>query len=123
MNKKILGHEIRKIGVVGSGQIGPDIALYFSKIFHRHDVPVVIVDVSEDALEKGRKKLHRKIDKGMETRAFSADMGQRMKDGCEFTRDYEALRGVDLVVEAATEDRELKGRIFNCHDSSEEAAA
>jgi len=45
------GRTIRKIGVVGSGNIGPDIALYFSKVFHKFGVPVVVVDIAEKALK------------------------------------------------------------------------
>jgi len=37
------GRSIEKIAVVGSGQIGPDIALYFAKVFTPHGVPVVVV--------------------------------------------------------------------------------
>ena len=87
MPQSILGKDIQKIGVIGSGQIGPDIALYFSKIFHRDNVPVVVVDVSRDALASGEKKLHRKVDKGVETGAFSPDMGSAMKSTVTFTDD------------------------------------
>ncbi|MFQ5653536.1 MAG: 3-hydroxyacyl-CoA dehydrogenase/enoyl-CoA hydratase family protein [Planctomycetota bacterium] len=112
MTAEILGHPIRKIGIIGSGQIGPDIALHFAKVFHRDRLPVVVVDVSKEALEKGQKKLHKKVDRGIKSGAFSADMGQAMKESCLFTDSYEELRGVDLVIEAATEDAGLKGRIF-----------
>ena len=53
------GFQINKIGVIGSGQIGPDIALYFAKALSSRDVPVVVVDVSPEALERGRAKVDR----------------------------------------------------------------
>lgn len=112
MSFAILGRPLRKIGVIGSGQIGPDIALYFAKIFHRFDVPIEIVDISEEALAAGRTKLDRKVDKGVETKAFSPEMAAAMKSSCNFGSDYEALRGADLIVEAATENRDLKQKIF-----------
>lgn len=112
MSFQIQGRPIRKIGVIGSGQIGPDIALYFAKIFHRHEVPIHVVDISEEALARGRKKTDRKIDKGVESGAFSSEMGAAMKASCHFGNDYEALRGADFVVEAATENRDLKQKIF-----------
>ena len=126
MTFKILDQPVRKIGVVGSGQIGPDIALYFTKVFHRDSVPVVVVDISAEALSRGMKKLERKVDKGIEAGAFSPAMGLAMKQGCTFTSDYKALAGADLIVEAATEDGELKGKIFaqvqalchNCYTNS-----
>ncbi len=106
------GLNIEKIGVIGSGQIGPDIALHFSKVFHKHGVPVVVVDIAEAALAGGEKKLHKKIDRGMKTGAFSEDMGAAMKANTTFTSDYDQLKGSSFIVEAATEDKDLKGRIF-----------
>lgn len=112
MALEIMGKTPAKIGVIGSGQIGPDIALHFSKVVHSHGIPIVVVDVSEEALERGRKKLDRKVDKGVETGAFSPEMGAAMKEIVTFTSDYERVRGADFIVEAATEDHTLKGRIF-----------
>ncbi len=112
MPYEIDGRRIRKIGVIGSGQIGPDIALYFAKVFHGEGVPIVVVDISPDALARGREKLEKKVDKGVESGAFAPGMADAMKRQVEFTADYARLAGVDLVVEAATEDRALKGRIF-----------
>ncbi len=103
---------ITKIGIIGSGQIGPDIALYFTKVLHKSAIPVVVVDISEEALTSGKNKLKKKIDKGIETGAFSTTMGQAMKDSCTFTSDYESLRGADFIVEAATENRDIKAKIF-----------
>ncbi|MCA8951328.1 MAG: 3-hydroxyacyl-CoA dehydrogenase/enoyl-CoA hydratase family protein [Planctomycetes bacterium] len=106
------GRTIAKVAVIGSGQIGPDIALYFTKVLSPHGVQTVVVDVSDDALAKGRGKLEKKIQKGVETGAFTADQQRRMVEGVTFTSDYDAIRGADLVVEAATENKDLKGRIF-----------
>ena len=110
---QIQGRPVTRIGVIGSGQIGPDIALHFSKVFTPLGAPIVVVDIDDVALEKGRKKLDRKIDKGIEARAFGAEQGQAMKENVLFTGDYDQLKGCDLVVEAATEDKALKGRIFS----------
>ncbi len=106
------GLSIGKIGVVGSGQIGPDIALHFSKVFHKYGVPVVVVDVVQEALDKGQAKLKKKVEKGMKAGAFSPEMGEAMIKGVTFTQDYEQLRGADFIVEAATEGLELKQKIF-----------
>lgn len=113
MSIDILGRPVTKIAVIGSGQIGPDIALHFSKVFAPLGVPVVVVDISEDALAGGEKKLSKKVDRGIESGAFTAEGGAAMKENVTFTSDYDAISGADLVVEAATEDRELKGRIFS----------
>jgi len=104
--------QIDKIGVIGSGQIGPDIALYFAKALCARDVPVVVVDVSTEALERGRAKVDQKIAKGRESGAFTPEAAERMGRLLSFTSDYEQLRGASLVIEAATENLDVKRRIF-----------
>ncbi len=103
---------INKVGVIGSGQIGPDIALHFVKSLHKYGTQVVVVDIAEDALAKGKAKLFKKVDKGGQTGAFKPDDVESMKSHVVFTSDYDQLKGADLVVEAATEDLPLKRRIF-----------
>jgi len=103
---------IDKVAVIGSGQIGPDIALFFAKTLSAAGVTTVIVDVSQEALERGRAKLEKKIAKGVESGAFSQKLQERMLGHVTFTNDYESIRGADLVIEAATEDAALKQRIF-----------
>ena len=103
---------LNKIGIVGSGQIGPDIALHMSKVLEPEGVSVVVVDIAAEALRAGRVKLDKKVDKGVATKAFTPAQARALKDNVTFTEDYEVLRGADLVIEAATEDLELKRRIF-----------
>jgi enoyl-CoA hydratase/3-hydroxyacyl-CoA dehydrogenase len=103
---------ISKVAVIGSGQIGPDIALFFTKVLSPHGVQTVVVDVAEEALTTGRQKLEKKVAKGVESGVFTAEQQQQMVSAVSFTTDYDQLRGADLVVEAATENKELKGRIF-----------
>jgi len=106
------GREIRKVAVIGSGQIGPDIALYFTKVLSPFGVETVVVDVSEDALAGGKKKLEKKVAKGVETGAFSEEQQAKMVGSVAWTTNYDDIKGADLVVEAATENKELKGKIF-----------
>ena len=103
---------LEKVGVVGSGQIGPDIALFFAKTLAPSGVQVVVVDVSEDALAAGQKKAEKKIGRGEESGAFKPALAQAMRDALTFTTDYEQLRGADLVIEAATEDLGIKHKII-----------
>lgn len=106
------GRTIRRAAVIGSGQIGPDIALHLVKTLSPHGVETVVLDIAEAALASGRRKMFRKIEKGRETGAFRDAQAERMRDSVAFTSDYGRLRGVDLVVEAASEDLAIKRRIF-----------
>jgi len=109
---KIFGRTINKVGVVGSGNIGPDIALYFSKVLHRHDVPVVVVDIAELALKSGKDRVNGKISRGVKTKSFQEDEAASMMENISWTTDYSQLSGTDLVIEAATEDTAIKQKIF-----------
>lgn len=106
------GRTLRKVAVIGSGQIGPDIALYFTKVLSPAGVQTVVVDIADAALQAGRAKLEKKIAKGVETKAFQPEQAKQMLDAVTFTSDYDQVRGAELVVEAATEDQGLKQRIF-----------
>lgn len=106
------GRTLHKVAVIGSGQIGPDIALYFTKVLSPFGVRTVVVDVSDDALAKGKAKLEKKVQKGVESGAFTPEQQTQMVGSVAFTNDYAQIAGADLVVEAATENKDLKARIF-----------
>jgi enoyl-CoA hydratase/3-hydroxyacyl-CoA dehydrogenase len=106
------GRSISKVAVIGSGQIGPDIALYFTKVLSTFGVKVVVVDVVEAALQGGKAKLEKKVGKGVESGAFTAEQQKQMIGALSWTTDYAQIAGAELVVEAATENKELKGKIF-----------
>ena len=103
---------ITKISVIGAGQIGPDIALHFAKSLSPNGVSVIVVDISPEALEKAKAKTHKKIQKGVEAGAFKPDQAEKMKNALVFSSDYENVRGSQIVVEAATEDENIKDKIF-----------
>lgn len=113
MAYEIFGREIKKIGIVGSGNIGPDIALYFSKVLHGHGVPVAVVDIAESALKSGEVRVKGKIGRGVKTRTFKPDEADAMTANISWTTDYSQLSGADLVIEAATEDKRIKQKIFS----------
>ncbi|NIN91710.1 hypothetical protein GTO36_01660, partial [bacterium] len=110
---KVFGQTINKVGVIGSGNIGPDIALYFSKVLHGRGVPVVVVDIAEAALKSGEARVKGKVGRGVKTGAFKKDEAESMIANISWTTDYSKLKGADLVIEAATEDKEIKGKIFS----------
>ena len=106
------GRTLERIGVIGSGQIGPDIALYFAKTLASSGVKIVVVDISEAALAKGRAKFEKKIDKGVEAKAFKQAEAEAMKAAVQWSSDYASLSGAMFVVEAATESAAIKAKIF-----------
>ena len=97
-----------RIVVVGAGQMGNGIA----HVFAQSGFPVTMVDVSAEALSRGRstieKNLDRQIKKGaLDEAAKAATLGR-----LAIATDVAAAADATLVIEAATENTELKFRIF-----------
>ena len=103
---------MNKVGVVGSGQIGPDIALHLAQTLRRRGCRVVVVDISEEALARGRQRCAEKLGKVVERGTLTPENRALTEAALEFTTDYGALAGAGLVIEAATEDLGVKRRIF-----------
>ena len=102
-----------KIAVIGAGQMGNGIA----HVFAQSEYPVTMIDVSAEAIERGLstigKNLERQVKKGSVTaEGRDATLG-RIKTSTELS----AVSGADLVIEAATENRELKFKIFGDLDT------
>jgi enoyl-CoA hydratase / 3-hydroxyacyl-CoA dehydrogenase len=104
--------QLDHVGVVGSGQIGPDIALHLAKALAPAGVSVIVVDVAQEALDRGRAKLEQKVAKARDTGAFSPTLADAILRAVTFTTDYAALADAGLVIEAATENLDVKRRIF-----------
>jgi enoyl-CoA hydratase/3-hydroxyacyl-CoA dehydrogenase len=105
---KLCGKKLETIGVIGSGQIGPDIALYFVQNGFR----VAVVDVSKEALEAGSAKLQKKIQKQVDKKRLEPERAEAMRAAVSFSTDYQSLAPAQLVIEAATEDLAIKHKIF-----------
>ena len=99
---------IKKLGVVGCGQMGAGI----TQVAGRSGVETVVREVSPELLEKGiasiRKGLKRLTDKGKITDEEATGTLDRIKG----TVSLSDLSDCDLVVEAVTEDFETKKEIF-----------
>jgi enoyl-CoA hydratase/3-hydroxyacyl-CoA dehydrogenase len=109
----MFGRTIRKIGVVGSGNIGPDIALHFSQNLYSYGVPVVVVDIIQAALDAGSKKAESKMAKAAEKGIFKKEVADAIFKNMLFTTDYGKLADADFVIEAAFERMDVKHKIFD----------
>jgi 3-hydroxybutyryl-CoA dehydrogenase len=100
--------EIKKVGVLGCGLMGSGIAQTAAAA----GFTTVVRDVAEPLLEKGRsaiqKSLSRLVEKGKLAAASRDDALSRLS----FTTDIGTLRESDIVIEAVTEDLELKNRLW-----------
>ncbi|MCC6721053.1 MAG: 3-hydroxyacyl-CoA dehydrogenase/enoyl-CoA hydratase family protein [Bacteroidia bacterium] len=112
MSYNLYNINISKISVIGAGQIGPDIALHFAKALSPYNVKINVIDISPTALENAQGRVFKKIQKGLETGAFKVPQADKMKESLNFSEDYQNVKGSELVIEAATEDENIKDKIF-----------
>lgn len=101
--------DIQKIAVVGSGQMGNGIA----HVAAQNGFSVALQDISKDALDRAKavieKNLNRQVKKERITAQDAADTLSRI----EFTDDGPtAFENTGLIIEAATENVDLKFKIF-----------
>jgi 3-hydroxybutyryl-CoA dehydrogenase len=104
-----------KIGVIGAGVMGSDIAQNLAS--YSHDV--ILMDNSENALGNARKKIERALRLGTFYRkdssggAAAANALERIR----FVSDYAALSQVDYLIENVTERWEIKKPVYEAIDS------
>lgn len=111
---------MQHISVIGGGTMGNGIA----HVFAQYGFQVNLIDVQQAALDKAiatiSKNLDRQVAKGSLTEAEKAATLQRIQ---LFTQLEEGVAKADLVVEAATENVDLKHRIFREMDAAAPDAA
>ena len=96
--------EIKKVGVVGCGLMGHGIA----QVSAQAGYDVVVREVDQEKLDGGlgkiRKQLARAVEKGKLEQSAASDVERRIKG----TLAYEDFAECDLVIEAITENLEMK---------------
>jgi 3-hydroxybutyryl-CoA dehydrogenase len=103
-----MAREIRKIGVIGAGQMGSGIA----HVCALAGYDVVVHDVSEDRLKSSLATIHGNMARQVSSGKVSeADRDAALKR-IATSADVEGLADADLVVEAATENEAVKREIF-----------
>ena len=108
-----------RVAVVGAGQMGNGIA----HVFAQSGIPVTMIDVSEDALRRGRATIEKNMDRQVKKNTLSADDKQAALGRIAISTELLAAADATLVVEAATEHTDLKFRIFSDLDQIAPAGA
>ena len=101
---------MRKIAVIGAGTMGNGIAHTFAQSGYE----VSLIDVSADSLERGMNTIEKNLDRMLKREKISEDDKQNTLDKITtYTSMNDGVSGVDLVVEAATENMDIKLKIFS----------
>ncbi len=96
------------IAVIGAGQMGNGI----THVFAQHGYPVQMIDVSEDALARGRDTIAKNLDRQVKKGSLTADDKEATLGRITTQSDLAGASTASLIIEAATERVDLKYRIF-----------
>jgi 3-hydroxybutyryl-CoA dehydrogenase len=99
---------IERLGVVGAGQMGLGIA----HVAAQSGLTVVMLDVAEAALQKATATIAKNMERQVQKGTLSGGDRDAALGRIATGTDYALFRDCDLVIEAATENEELKRRIF-----------
>lgn len=99
---------IEQIAVIGAGTMGNGIAQVCAVAGYQ----VLLVDVSDAALERGVATLGKNLERQVNKGTLSAETADAARARIRTSTDYAELTGAQLVIEAATENLQLKQRIL-----------
>jgi 3-hydroxybutyryl-CoA dehydrogenase len=99
---------IKKIGVIGAGQMGHGIALVSAQA----GFSVILQDVKDEFVEKGLGRIEKFLTKSVEKGKMTEEDKKRIISNITGTSDLKKLKDVDIVIEAIFENVEVKKDLF-----------
>lgn len=100
--------DIKKVGIIGAGTMGGGIAMNFANA----GIPVVMLELKQEALDKGLAVIRRNYENSAKKGKLSAEDVENRMALLTGATDYDALSDVDLVIEAVFEKMEVKKEVF-----------
>lgn len=108
------------VAVIGSGTMGNGIA----HVFAQHGYKVSLIDISDDALKKALAIIQKNLTRQVEKEIITEEIRQRALENITTSIDLKRSVGqAELIVEAASENLELKLKIFRDVDGVANASA
>ncbi|MEZ4874583.1 MAG: 3-hydroxybutyryl-CoA dehydrogenase [Flavobacteriaceae bacterium] len=105
---------MKNVAVIGAGTMGNGIAHTFAQF----DYKVQLIDISQASLDRGMATIEKNLDRMVAKETiYEADKQRTLANITTFTSLQEGVEYASLVIEAATEDVDLKLKIFRDLDS------
>jgi len=101
--------KINKVGVIGAGMMGAEIALCFAMAGYE----VRLKDTSLELAQRGKDRLEGVLDKAIQKGKFQVENKAPTLNRITPTDEYKSFKDVDLVVEAVFEDIKTKREVFS----------
>jgi len=105
---------IASVGVVGAGIMGSGIAQSCAAV----GLEVVLIDVSQAAIDKGIQSIASSLDRLIKKEKLTLEQKTGILAKIKPALDYAQLKGLDLVIEAATENQQIKEKILKQIDEN-----
>ena len=100
--------DIKRVGVIGAGTMGGGISMNFLSA----GIPVTIVEMAQDALDRGTATVRKNYEATAAKGRMSASQVEAAMGALNPTLDFDALANCDLIIEAVFEQMEVKKEIF-----------
>jgi len=104
---------MKKIGVVGAGMMGAEIALCFAMAGYE----IVLNDISQEIAYNGKRKQEEVLDKRIKKGKLEENQKNEILDHVTATGNINDLADCDFIVEAVLENLEVKTDVYRCLDS------
>lgn len=98
----------KKVGVLGAGQMGNGIA----QVVAAKSIPVVMVDIKQEALDKALSTIESSFDRLIKKQMATPEDKAKAMKMIQTSTDLKAFGECDFVVEAVTENVDLKLKLF-----------
>ena len=99
---------VKKIGVIGAGQMGHGIALVAAKA----GISVILNDIKDEYVKAGLGRIGKYLDKSIEKGKMNADDKKKILSNLRGSSKLEDLKDVDLIIEAIFENIKVKKELF-----------
>jgi len=105
--------EIKNIAVIGSGTMGNGIAHTFAQFGYS----VLIIDIKKEFLDKAIDTISKNLDRQVKKESITEEQKNATLSNIKTSVELKDAKDSDLVIEAATENYEIKKKIFSDLDS------
>lgn len=99
---------MQRVGVIGAGTMGNGIA----HVSALSGFDVVLVDINEDFLNKGMATIDKNMERQVQKEKISTEEKSNALNRITASTDFNDFAQCDIVIEAATENKEIKASIF-----------
>ena len=100
--------QIKKIGVIGAGNMGSGIAQKIAQ----EGIQVVMVDLKDEFVERGLGNIQQTLEEGVQRKILKPEQVEEILSRVTGTSDFQAIADADLVIEAVFEDKQIKSDLF-----------